>query len=120
VFGARLDSAAILSSTVSAGTITSLVVNALQYPISASTSILLPSGQAAQVTAAGAAAGATSIPINSITITVSMASGAPIYPCASGTDSTYRGGYVHVSKDGSGTGAGTLQASVYALWRNNA
>lgn len=124
-----------LSAGLSAGAaITALPVTALPAAIPAGTRLYLPTtggaggkGQVATVAAGGAAAGATSIPVNSITPSSAVASGAAlpqviplqvaVTPTSitmtrldtgesmTTTDTTWRGAYVFFRKNGGGSGS---------------
>jgi glycerophosphoryl diester phosphodiesterase len=89
--------AAVLSAAVSAGTITSLPVNAVPAAIASGTVLRLSNGQYA-TTSSAVSASATSIPINSLALTPGLASGASMYFCLGPiSDATYRGNYVWIS-----------------------
>lgn len=99
----RIDTSIILSSSVTAGTVTSLPVVALTTAVASATSLRLPNGQYAAASAT-AAIGATSITVTSFTLNQTIATASPIYYSTGAiADTTWRGNYLWIGGSLSGS-----------------
>jgi len=109
----RLDvAAATLSSPVTAGTTTSLPVNALTFAIASGTPLRLPNGQHC-VTSALASIGATSISVTSFTLNNTLIIAQIYFSTNAIADVTWRGDYLWIGGSLSGSGNHMMELPAY-------